>query len=88
MEKNSPLITRDYLAIERTKLANERTFLAYFRTSIIFLASGFSIIQLEALEEIRWVGYALVALSPLVFLTGYLRMRKVKKRIENYAKNG
>jgi len=85
MEQDSPLITRDYLAIERTRLANERTFLAYFRTSIIFMASGFSIIQLEALQEIRWVGIALVILSPFIFLMGLLRMLRVRKRIRRYA---
>lgn len=85
MEEESPLITRDYLAIERTKLANERTFLAYFRTSIIFMASGFSIVQLEVLQEIRWVGIALVILSPFVFMMGLWRMLRVRKKIRRYA---
>ena len=41
------LITRDWLAIERTKLANERTFLAYFRTFIVILGTGITILKLE-----------------------------------------
>jgi len=86
MPEEAPLITRDYLAIERTRLANERTFLAYFRTSIIFMASGFSIMELQALQEIYWVGIALLSLSPMVFLFGFVRMLRVKKRIRSYAK--
>lgn len=85
MPQDSPLITRDYLAIERTRLANERTFLAYFRTSVIFMASGFSIIELQALQEIYWVGVTLLTLSPLVFLLGLNRMMRVRKRIKSYA---
>jgi putative membrane protein len=87
MEKDTPLITRDYLAIERTKLANERTFLAYFRTAVIFMASGFSIMELQALQEIYWVGIALLSLSPVVFLIGIYRMLRVKKRIRRYAED-
>lgn len=47
MDKESPLITRDWLAIELTKLANERTFSAYFRTFIVFLGTGITILKLE-----------------------------------------
>ena len=36
-KEENQLITRDWLAIERTKLANERTFLAYFRTFLVLL---------------------------------------------------
>lgn len=85
MPQDSTLITRDYLAIERTRLANERTFLAYFRTSVIFMASGFSIIELRALQEIYSIGIVLLVLSPLVFLIGLFRMMRVKKHIRRYA---
>lgn len=85
MENEDGLITRDHLAIARTKLANERTFLAYFRTAVIFMASGFSIVQLKVLTEIYWVGIVLIILSPFVFLMGLLRMLRVKKKIKSYA---
>ena len=57
----SDLALTDILALDRTKLANERTFLTYFRTFIVFLSSGFAIIKLEILQEIKWMGYGLVA---------------------------
>jgi len=88
MEKHELLITCDYLALERTRLANERTFLAYFRTAIIFMASGFSILQLETLEDIRWIGFFLLVLSPLVLVIGVLRMLRVNKKINKSAKEG
>ena len=51
MSEENKLITRDWLAIERTKLANERTFLAYFRTVIVIFGSGIAILKLEILSE-------------------------------------
>ena len=34
------MITRDYLALDRTELANSRTLLAYIRTAIAVFAAG------------------------------------------------
>lgn len=53
MKTETPLITRDWLAIERTKLANERTFLAYFRTFIVFLGTGITLIKLQFFSEMK-----------------------------------
>ncbi|MGV6829997.1 MAG: DUF202 domain-containing protein [bacterium] len=74
----------DKLAIDRTKLANERTFLAYFRTFIVFLSSGFAIIKLDVLVEIRWIGYMLTIIGPILFLIGLLRFFYVKRNISKY----
>lgn len=78
------LITRDYLALERTRLANERTFLAYFRTTVVFLASGLSIIQFEYLREIYEVGWGLALLAPIVLGVGFLRFIYVKRAIRKF----
>jgi putative membrane protein len=78
------LITRDYLAIERTRLANERTFLAYFRSTVVFLASGLSIIQLESLREIYEIGWALAAIAPVLLAVGMGRFIYVKRSIRKY----
>ncbi len=80
------LITRDYLAIERTRLANERTFLAYFRTSVVFLASGLSVIQLKSLEEIYEIGWGLSVLAPIVLTFGLLRFLYVKRTVRKFYK--
>lgn len=74
----------DKLAVERTRLANERTFLAYFRSSIVFLSSGFAIITLQVLEEVKWIGYALIVIGPILFFIGLYRLLYVKRRIRKY----
>ncbi len=88
--KENELILRDILAIERTKLANERTFLAYFRSSIFFLATGLSIIHINFFEEVNYLGWFFVAISPLVFGIGFYRLiivrRDIKKMIESAKK--
>ena len=78
------LILRDWLAIDRTKLANERTFLAYFRTSIVFLASGQSILKLEFFAEVRELGYLMLLLFPIILLIGIARFYIVRRAICKY----
>ncbi|MTB51585.1 DUF202 domain-containing protein [Lewinella sp. W8] len=78
------LIVRDFLAIERTHLANERTFLAYFRTFIVLLSSGVAILKLEALAEIKDIGWALIAVAPIFLFVGLWRLRRVKRKIRQH----
>jgi len=78
------LITRDYLAVERTRLANERTFLAYFRTFVVFLSSGVAILRLEFLQDIKFLGVSLIALAPVILLIGALRLMYVRRKIRKY----
>ena len=61
--------------------SNERTFLAYFRTFIVFISSGFAIIKLDMLVEIRWVGIMLIIIAPILFLIGLIRFLYVKRSI-------
>ena len=74
----------DSLAIERTRLANERTFLAYFRTFIVFLSSGFAILKMEVLQEIRDIGYFLTILAPILLFVGVVRFFYVKRQVRKY----
>lgn len=76
--KEDELILRDKLAIDRTRLANERTFLAYFRTFIVILSSGVAILKIEALEDIKNLGYFFLIISPLLLLIGILRFFYVR----------
>lgn len=85
-EEENQLITRDFLAIERTRLANERTFLAYFRTSVVFLSAGFAILQLDALQELRLLGWFLLFLSPAILVIGVIRLMYVRRKIRKYYK--
>lgn len=82
--KKPELITRDYLAIERTRLANERTFLAYFRTFIVLLSSGIAVMRLEMLKDIHSLGFFLVAISPIVLGVGWFRFVYVRRKIRQY----
>lgn len=86
MDKNTEekLITRDWLAIERTKLANERTFLAYFRTAIVFLVSGITIFKLEMFSEVKILGAFMAMLAPLILVVGVIRLRQVNQTIKKY----
>ncbi|MEQ8706655.1 MAG: DUF202 domain-containing protein [Phaeodactylibacter sp.] len=84
MSEKATLITRDILAIERTRLANERTFLAYFRTAVVFLSAGFAILEMAALEEIRPLGWFLLALSPIILSVGTARLIYVRKHIKKF----
>ncbi|KJD34476.1 membrane protein [Tamlana nanhaiensis] len=86
MDKDSPLITRDWLAIERTKLANERTFLAYFRTFIVFLGTGITVLKLEFFAEMKPFGIILLLTSPIILIIGLVRLFAVKRTIKKHYK--
>ncbi len=81
MAEHNKLITRDWLAIERTKLANERTFLAYFRTFLVFLGTGVTIIKLEFFSDIKSYGIILVIVAAILLCIGIYRLVSIRKRI-------
>ena len=83
-DKETPLIIRDLLDIERTKLANERTFLAYFRTFIVFLGTGITILKLEFLSDMKSFGVLLLAMSPVILIIGLVRLFSVKRSIKKH----
>lgn len=82
MKEKNTLITRDWLAIERTKLANERTFLAYFRTFIVILGTGITILKLEFLSDLKSFGISLLVIAPIILIIGIIRLFKVKRTIK------
>jgi putative membrane protein len=86
MEEKTTLITRDWLAIERTKLANERTFLAYFRTFVVFLGTGLTVLKVEFFSDLKAFGIALLIISPIILIVGIIRLFKVKQTIRKYYK--
>lgn len=86
MKDKNTLITRDWLAIERTKLANERTFLAYFRTFVVFLGTGLTILKVEFFSDLKAFGIALLIISPIILIVGIIRLFKVKQTIRKYYK--
>ena len=78
------LITRDWLAIDRTRMANERTFLAYFRTFVVILSSGIAILKVEIFEELFGLGVFLVVVAPILLIIGIGRFFYIKKHIRKY----
>lgn len=85
-KKDNPLITRDWLAIERTKLANERTFLAYFRTFLVILGTGVTIIKLEMFSDLESFGIILVITAAIILVIGIIRLLRVKRTIRRHYK--
>ena len=77
IEKKSPLITRDWLAIERT-------FFAYFRTFIVFLGTGITILKVEFFSEMKSFGFILLILSPVILIIGLIRLYSVKRTIKKH----
>lgn len=86
MEEEPQLMTRDWLAIERTKLANERTFLAYFRTFVVFLGTGLTILKLEFFSDLKSFGIILLIVSPVILVIGLSRLLYVKRTIKKHYK--
>ncbi|WP_298759534.1 DUF202 domain-containing protein [uncultured Psychroserpens sp.] len=84
MEKENTLVTRDWLAIERTKLANERTFLAYFRTFLVFLGTGVTILKLEFFADLKSYGIILIIVSAVLLFIGIYRLFRVRKAIRQH----
>ncbi len=86
MADENPLLTRDWLAIERTKLANERTFLAYFRTFVVFLGTGLTVLKIEFFSDLKSFGIALLVISPIILIVGLVRLFRVKHTIRKHYK--
>ena len=81
------LISRDYLAIDRTKLANQRTLLAYFRTALLICASGITFIKIFPDEYIlRVLGILLIPASFLIFVYGIINYFIFEKRMKTLYK--
>lgn len=78
------LITRDWLAIDRTRMANERTFLAYLRTFIVVLSSGIAILKVEVLQNMFDLGIFLLVIAPIIFVIGLARFLYVRRHIRKY----
>ncbi|WP_296316444.1 DUF202 domain-containing protein [Winogradskyella sp. UBA3174] len=85
-KETNGLITRDWLAIERTKLANERTFLAYFRTFLVVLGTGVTILKLEFFSDLKSFGSILIVTAAILLIIGVFRLFRVKRTIRKHYK--
>ncbi|MFP4091012.1 MAG: DUF202 domain-containing protein [Cyclobacteriaceae bacterium] len=78
------IILRDYLALERTRLANERTLFAYIRTSLYLFLGGFTLLQVDGLGNLGWIGTLSLVFSLIILLIGALRYQQLRKRLKSY----
>jgi len=79
--ENNPkeIILRDYLALDRTKLANQRTLLSFIRTSLYLVVSGIAVMEVQMLENLKFMGFILVGISLTILglgIANYLIYRK------------
>lgn len=88
MKEKKDLITRDWLAIDRTKMANERTFLAYLRTVLVILGSGIALLRVEMLHDLRSFGFVLIGIAPFILIFGISRFFYIRGQIHKYYKEG
>ena len=76
----------DHLAAVRSILANERTFLAYQRTAVTTFAAAASFIKffnIPALEVVGWLLLPVSALTAVLGIVRYQRMRRMIQQMEH-----
>lgn len=86
-ENSEKIILRDFLALERTRLANERTLLAYIRAFLNLVLAGMAFLQIESLENLKWLGYPSFVLSIIFALLGSIKFYQLKKQLNSYYSN-
>ena len=75
------MITRDYLALDRTELANSRTLLAYIRTAVAVFAAGIGMMEFIENSVIAVIGVVFMAVSPFVAVIGVICYIRMKSRL-------
>lgn len=74
------LITRDWLALSRSRLANERTLLAYIRTSLAMIGLGAILAGWTQHPMALIGGIALAAFGVLALAIGVIRFLQENQR--------
>ena len=85
--RETELIIRDELAIDRTLLANERTLLAYLRSGVALLIAGVSIIHFSQEGWFFFVGIFCLPAGLITLILGILRYHKMNKAISSVRKS-
>ncbi len=78
------MILRDFLAMERTRLSNERTFLTYIRTGLYFLLGAGAMLKLVEFQEVRWLGWASLAIAVVLFILGIFRFVLLRRQMRRF----
>ena len=79
--RDTELILRDELAVDRTILANERTLLAYLRSGVALVIAGVSIMHFAERHWFLLVGIACVPVGIFTVFVGVIRYLRMSKAI-------
>jgi putative membrane protein len=80
--RESQLILRDELAIDRTALANERTLLSYLRAGITLLLAGVTLLNFFHSGYLFYVSLICLPLGLATTILGVVRFRKMAASID------
>ena len=72
-------VSRNAMALVRTKMANDRTYLAYIRTSVALAASGAGLLKFWTWQYALLIGWPLIAISIWAAAYGTWEYRKAVK---------
>jgi len=82
--KQDTKLTRDLLALERTKLANERTLLAYIRTSMTFFAGAAALIEFfHENQKLAITAYISIVVGVILLLLGIYHYYQTKQSMKS-----
>jgi putative membrane protein len=79
--RQSKLILRDELAIDRTLLANERTLLAYLRSGLAMVIAGATMMHFAEAGWFRLLGLGCMPLGVIFASVGVVRFNRVQREI-------
>lgn len=83
-DNKEEIILRDWLAMQRTTLANERTLFAYVRTALYLIIGGITLLQVEMLQNIAWLGYASFGISAFLLFYGITRYLALRRKLRPF----
>jgi len=84
--KDSNLILRDKLALDRTVLANQRTLLSYVKTAIFLVSTAVGLFYLRNKETFTVLEFSLCVAAGVALLVGFIVYFRVRYRINNLYK--
>lgn len=81
-KKNTDLILRENLAIQRTEMSNQRTFLSFLRTALYLSIAALTITELLTFRYKQVVSIAFGVMSAMVLAAGIWMFYHQKKKID------
>lgn len=83
-QKNTKIILRDFLAIDRTRLANQRTLLSFLRTGLYLFVTALAVMKVGFLNELQFLGNVFIGLSVITTIVGIVNYFMMRRKIEKH----